>query len=80
MPVTLNPFLGGPAPDHARFMGVQLHFKTEKIVHKFFLVTLYHPHLGKDTETIEGFYDSLDSFILQAPKDIQFLWVVMQMP
>jgi hypothetical protein len=64
-----EPILGGPAPDHARFMGVQLPFKTEKIVHKFFLVTAYHPHSGtKDTETIEGFYDSLDSFISQAPR------------
>jgi exonuclease III len=63
-----EPILGGPAPDHARFMGVQLHFKTEKIVHKFFLVTSYHPHSGKDTETIEGFYDSLNSFISQAPQ------------
>ena len=62
-----EPTLGGAAPDHARFMGIKLHFETKKIIHKFFLITSYHPHSGKDEDTIDEFYDNLNDFISQAP-------------
>jgi exonuclease III len=68
-----EPILGGPLPDHVRYMGIKLHFKTKKIVHKFFLVTVYHPYSGKDADIIDKFYDSLDQFISQAPQDHHIL-------
>jgi exonuclease III len=68
-----EPILGGPSPDHARYMGIKLHFKTKKIVHKFFLVTAYHPHSGKDADIINKIYDSLDQFISQAPQEHHIL-------
>jgi exonuclease III len=68
-----EPILGGPLPDHARYMGIKLHFKTKKIVHNFFLVTAYHPHSGKDADIINNFYDSLNQFISQAPQDHHIL-------
>jgi hypothetical protein len=60
-------------------MGIKLHFKTKKILHKCFLVTAYHPHSGKDADIIDKFYDSLDQFISQASQDHHILMAVMQM-
>jgi hypothetical protein len=68
-----EPILGGPSPDHARYVGIKLHFKTKKIVHKFLLVTAYHPHSGKDADIIDNFYENLDQFISQAPQDHHIL-------
>jgi hypothetical protein len=46
-----EPILGGPSPDHARYMGIKLHLKMKKIVHNSLFVTAYHPHSGKDADS-----------------------------
>jgi hypothetical protein len=54
-------------------MGIKLHFKMKKIVHKFLLVTAYHPHSRKDADIIDNFYENLDQFISQATQDQNIL-------
>ena len=63
-----KPTLGGVVGDYAHLIGIALHFKTGKMCHKFFVVSAYHPHSGKDNDIIENFYESLDSFIANAPR------------
>ena len=56
-----TPMLGGKVGDYTCLIGIHLHFKTDKLVHKQFVVSLYHPHIGKNTESIDNFYEGFHS-------------------
>ena len=62
-----TPMLGGKVGNYSCLIGIHLHFKIDKLIHKLFVVSSYHPHIGKNTEIINNFYEILDDFIANVP-------------